>query len=691
MKDIEEKFQDFLEKQNNLDENLNLFNSYLKDNKISENKYEIKSFLYLIVAISNHYHRSQYFFSKIEFILKIFQKSIQFFFTNSEIFNIFSTNKRLLLILFNFKILKPDNVIYSILKNNKKYVNKQYLEYFYIEFEPFIKADSNQENTIQEHSIDEFKQKREKGENDHFICELIRNDLVIDFITYTNKTNISLSSTIQQSIYETNLFLLNKNPSLIEYSAFFGSIQIFRYLFQQKVELTTSIWPYAIHGKNGEIIHFIEYQKISTLNNSYQYLIIEAIKCHHNELIDYFRNNFCENEKIYDFFLYRKSLKYYNFAFLTDDIISLLMPGFEYNIPYYLCKYDYYLIVEFLLKNTKTLNINKLYTIYKPIDHKNTNIVLSIAIKNGELDALYSEEEKEYEKEDKSYYEILKEKRKYTTYFYDEEKSTILNVSIQKGNIDIIQLLVSQSKIDLKIKSTKIYKEIQTSMDDFYEYILITEEKALLHEAIENGNIEVVQLLLKNKLVNVNDNVLIKKIYIDYCSTANTHYEENYEKTMFHLAIEKGTYEIVKLLLSNSKIDIKKKSISKIKEEGGCICYTSSFKIIKRSSLFFAINNRNMTLNQLLLSNRHISINSGMKMLNEKKKILEEKTPLFLAVENENTELVKLLLKQRKININYICTFYIYRNHQRTLEKWTALDLAKEKNNIEIIHLLSKK
>ena len=63
MKDIEEKFQDFLEKQNNLDENLNLFNSYLKDNKISENKYEIKSFLYLIVAISNHYHRSQYFFS----------------------------------------------------------------------------------------------------------------------------------------------------------------------------------------------------------------------------------------------------------------------------------------------------------------------------------------------------------------------------------------------------------------------------------------------------------------------------------------------------------------------------------------------------------------------------------------------------------------------------------------------------
>ena len=43
-------------------------------------------------------------------------------------------------------------------------------------------------------------QKRLLGENDSHICQLIRDDSVEEFISYVNRTNISLSSKIIPSI-----------------------------------------------------------------------------------------------------------------------------------------------------------------------------------------------------------------------------------------------------------------------------------------------------------------------------------------------------------------------------------------------------------------------------------------------------------------------------------------------------------
>ena len=95
------------------------------------------------------------------------------------------------------------------------------------------------------------------------ICSLIRQDSVVDFITHVNRYNISPLSRISPSIFETNPFLIdNTNTSLIEYSAFFGSIQIFRYLLMNNAELTPSLWLYAIHSKNAELIHLLESNEV---------------------------------------------------------------------------------------------------------------------------------------------------------------------------------------------------------------------------------------------------------------------------------------------------------------------------------------------------------------------------------------------------------------------------------------------
>ena len=76
--------------------------------------------------------------------------------------------------------------------------------------------------------------------DDQYITELIRNDSIDEFITYINKNDYPIQSTIENSIFETNSLLLERKATLIEYTAFYGSIQIFKYLYLNKVELKPS-------------------------------------------------------------------------------------------------------------------------------------------------------------------------------------------------------------------------------------------------------------------------------------------------------------------------------------------------------------------------------------------------------------------------------------------------------------------
>ena len=639
MKDIEKKLVSFLEKHENPNENFTLFDEYLQSQKIQENKYELKSFLYIMVAISSYYHCSQCFFTQNELILTSLKERIQFFFTNFEVFNIFQKSKLLLLILFKLRIIIPTKEIYSAICN-KKYIDRKYIEYFYPEFEAFILQDQIKElrNTTLD---DEFNKKRENGKNDNYLCRLIQNDAVVDFITYLETTNISPQSVILPSIYETNLFLINKNPTLIEYSAFYGSIQIFQYLYNRNAEIQPSIWPYAIHGRNAEIIQFLHDRKIKTLCGSFQYLIIESIKCHHNEISDYFRTNFCDDETIYDYYLYRKALKHYNFAFFSDDDIDSLINSCicnqQMNIPYYLAKYDYFLIVEYLANDEKikdTFDINFQYTIYKPIKEKNEDVVQLIEIKNGDVDLC----------DNRYFYYNQKEILKYGKYKYDEEASTILYISIRKGNNDIVKLLLSMPKINVNIKLTKCYKEFKETFFKCDQYYVITEEMTILHEAVDCGNVEIVQYILKNKYVDVNCTVLKKKIYFDYCTSASMKYESITEKTLFHLAIEKGNIEIVQLLLSNPNVDIKMKSISKIEESGGCLSYFSSSKTKEEPSLPFAINSGNIAMIHFLLEQPKVNLNEGVIEYDSDGREISKKDALELATETQNSEIKQLLL-----------------------------------------------
>ncbi|KAK8839185.1 hypothetical protein M9Y10_032113 [Tritrichomonas musculus] len=291
MKDIHDYILQFIENedQESSDSLLDILDYFLDDKK------KIIELLCLISTISIHYHRSNLFFDKLNILIQSI-KDVFHNFESKELFNIFKKSKLILLILIKQDILKIDENIKSEMtdENNVKYNFKQF-------FAPELKLVNKKEI-----EMTSFEDKRKKGVNDNKICQLIRKDYLDEFIKIDNSNK---SIKIEPSIFETNPLLANKDVSMIEYAAFYGSIQIFKYLLQKNTELDQSLILYAIHSGNCEIIHLIE-EKFSENNFDINYkdCMIESLKCHNQDLEEYYEQKIESKE-----FLLKNALQYHNY------------------------------------------------------------------------------------------------------------------------------------------------------------------------------------------------------------------------------------------------------------------------------------------------------------------------------------------------------------------------------------------
>ena len=176
---------------------------------------------------------------------------------------------------------------------------------------------------------------------------------------------------ISSSFFETNSFLLNyASVSLIEYSAFYGSIQIFQYLILNNAELTSSLWLFSIHGKNAEIIHLLEENHIKPKDETFKECYIESIKCHHNEIAKYIENNLLDQDFVMknidiindDDNILLNYFRYYNFDLLPNNCSPQIILAF-------LIKFNYFETVKkFIAKGKIDLN--------KKIIHQNQFFLL---------------------------------------------------------------------------------------------------------------------------------------------------------------------------------------------------------------------------------------------------------------------------------------------------------------------------
>ncbi|KAK8836363.1 hypothetical protein M9Y10_039706 [Tritrichomonas musculus] len=371
MKKIQENLLDYLNDEANYEVKFQCIVKKCDEIKNDDKISKIKSMLHLLSKISDNYHYTADFFNKINRVLQLFKDEMKKKFTNIDIFNIFKRNKRILLFLFDEKIITFDEKIAKMMTKDK-YMKSEYPSYFSPEIKPFVKSKWFPKDGLTSFYIENdewledkcFYEKRKNGQNDDLICQFIQKDLIDDFITYVNKNSYSLKYKIKSSIYETNNFLLEKEETtLIEYAAFYGSIQIFNYLRLNGIELTSSLWNFAIHGKNAEIIHLLEENHIQPpkcLNKnkddiSYEKIFIESIKCHHNDIANYIQNNFL-NKKSKEILI--SAIKFCNYEFIQNiDII-------DDSAFYFLCKYDYDFLVTILSKRTD-IDINKLIVIYE--------------------------------------------------------------------------------------------------------------------------------------------------------------------------------------------------------------------------------------------------------------------------------------------------------------------------------------
>ena len=355
IKTIQSTILEFLDGEENLEENFQNLQAFFDEQQIHENKYELKLVLYLILKVSNNHHRCVNFFHKIEQILNYFKDDITNYFTNHEIFNIFKGNKRILLYLLENNIMTIDEHIAEIIITTTKFLDFKYPQYF----QPELKTvtDKNEQLSQKFNSIegiknelpDQFYEFRKTTENSEYICQLIQNDSIKEFIAHINKNEISLKSKIKQSIYETNSFLLENQISdegikLIDYVIFYGSIQIFNYFISNNIRPTNSSWLYIIHGQNAEIIHYLEDNNIKPFDKSYKECFLESIKCHHLDISNYLLNNIKSNIQTQQI-INLQGLKYYNFAQISIKNINKFFV--------YLCKYDYYKLVKIVIQDKK--------------------------------------------------------------------------------------------------------------------------------------------------------------------------------------------------------------------------------------------------------------------------------------------------------------------------------------------------
>lgn len=329
---------DFIDDLDNSTENYKKLMEIIENQQIRQNKKELLQFLLLLSNITNYHHRNSNFIQSIEQIITSLSKEIKDNFED-ELYERYQDNKLFLYLLSKTKLLTfNQNISRQI---DKKDAN--FRDYFSLEIGPFLNR-----SIYTPKDIDEL---RSTGENRSNISKLIRTDSVEEFIQLINKNSISVNDKIAHSNFETNPLLYSKEPKLIQYAAFFGSIQIFKYLQLSGAELDPDLWIYVVHSKSGELIHLLEEIGIDPPNKSYESCLEEAIKCHHNDIANYILANLL-NKKVVNYDL-RKNITQnpVNYGFLYHNY-EYIPPDFgENNHIYYAIKYGYYTVVDLLLKN----------------------------------------------------------------------------------------------------------------------------------------------------------------------------------------------------------------------------------------------------------------------------------------------------------------------------------------------------
>lgn len=256
------------------------------------------------------------------------------------------------------------------------------------------------------------------------------------------------------------------------------------------------------------------------------------LKCHHNNIANYLYDNYLIEEKeeendeeLSDQYKYINNYhnkfshiyyKYFNFTFFTED-------DEEDSLAFYdSCKYDYPSFFNVLIQQKKdNFDINSHFIITKKQKRK---------IK----------------------YKFFNMKTSYKyIYIYKKICNTLLFVAIQKENLEIIKILLSNQEIDVNASFSEQFwlheytgnqekhninwknNEIN-HLEKPFEHIKVDTPLSL---SIKNENLEITKLLLEHPKINVNIKSIKKEWHFNYSEETK---EE--EETPLMISIKKKEF-----------------------------------------------------------------------------------------------------------------------------------------------------
>ena len=186
--------------------------------------------------------------------------------------------------------------------------------------------------------------------------------------------------------------------------------------------------------------------------------------------------------------------------------------------------------------------------------------------------------------------------------------------------------------------------------------------------ACEKGRIEIVKILLSEKRVDINK------------STKS-------ETTPFWIACKEGHIDVVEILLNDQRFVNINKSNKYDQTPFYITCFQGHIEIVKLL-LHDKRVDETQTQNDLWASfwmacyNGHLEIVNSLlnnERVNPNKTNTRNESPFQIACKNGHIEIVKLLLNDKRISIR-----------KKTKEGKTAIDLAKEENHSNIVKLLQE-
>ena len=291
------------------DNEIENFVEYIQDNKLTSNKTLLNEVLQSInMAIIARPNNLLFYIDLIVALKEVVQNN----FRPIEVWNIFESNQNVLLALYEEGCIDMATI------KKKSYRDRKLLAFFHNELiqydEKYFKNSINElgmNDEIRSISMDEnkFFENRKIGHCEWELADIIRRDDVGAFQDYINQTNMNLDTQIHPTVFESDQTINSRFtplPTLMEYAAFFNSINIFKYLWMNHATLTELLPRYAISGGNCEMVHMCEERKSLCFNEE---CLNIAVVYHHGDMADYLREEYCIK---YTVWILQRSIKCFN-------------------------------------------------------------------------------------------------------------------------------------------------------------------------------------------------------------------------------------------------------------------------------------------------------------------------------------------------------------------------------------------